>query len=208
MSTNSIDLNRRHRDNTRERLIRAGRDLFFRLDHGKISVDLIAREAGFSRAAFYLHFADKDDLLAAMMLAESYRADTLFRWFEANPVSADSIARFLAAFIDANAATPAMRLFHVTALQSPRAHDAFMENRRRLMAVLGQGFPAFRPAHDDSSAEQARMARATLAMVLIEQCALREYRAADAGVAQAMLAQVSTTLLGLHRDYPGNEETP
>lgn len=193
---------RRHRGNTRARLIRAGRQIFFEQDYVGISIDRIAREAGFTRAAFYLHFAGKDDLVAAIMLEESHRSDAMFRWFERDPPTPRSIESFIRAFLDAARASRATRLFHLAALQSAAARDAFLENRRRLMTVLGDGFPAFRPPADDSGEEVARLAAATMALVALEQQSLREHDAASPMIADCMVGLLRDQWQQLHICYP------
>jgi AcrR family transcriptional regulator len=191
----------RNRENTRARLLKAGRTLFFSRDYAAISVDLIAREAGFTRAAFYLHFAGKDALLAAMMIAESYKTDPLFERFSTTPPSSDTIEGFVRAFVHSGRDLPASRLFHIAALQSDAARDAFVENRRRLMAIMGKGFPAFRPATDDSPVEQRRAARATLAIVTLEQLALRDAGLASPALLEEMILEMRDRLVTLSRIY-------
>jgi AcrR family transcriptional regulator len=195
------DLGRRHRDNTRARLIGAARKVFFEQDYARISIDRIAREAGFTRATFYLHFASKDDLIAAMMLAESHRSDAMFRWFERDPPSPASITGFIAQFLGTAQASRTTRLFHSAALQSDAARAAFLDNRQLLMALLGQDFPAFRPVDADSG-EAERAAAATLAMVALEQLSLHEHAAAAPDVAECMVRHVENEWLRLHERYP------
>jgi AcrR family transcriptional regulator len=51
---------------TRQRLLHAAQRLFAREGVAATTVDQIAREAGTSRANFYLHFGGKDDVLHAL----------------------------------------------------------------------------------------------------------------------------------------------
>jgi AcrR family transcriptional regulator len=192
----------RTRENTRARLLEAGRELFYTRDYPSISVDAIAREAGFTRAAFYLHFNGKDDLLAAMMMAESHRNDRFFRWFEREPPSRESIENFLRTMLRNNRGSPAVRLFHLAALQNETARAAFQVNRLRLMALMGEGFPAFRPPRDDSLAETRRLAEALLATIQFEQLIVREAEVADPALVEQMLLAVTDHLCALHARYP------
>jgi AcrR family transcriptional regulator len=192
----------RNRENTRARLIAAGRALFYEREYNAISVELIAREAGFTRAAFYLHFNGKDDLLAAMMIAESHKADARYRWFEHSPPSPESIEGFIRANMRAGAEAPAVRLFHLAALQCDAARAAFQENRLRLMALLGASFPAFQPARDGSLEEGRRVARALFAMIQIEQLALRQDELADPELIERMVEALRDMLVALHAAYP------
>jgi AcrR family transcriptional regulator len=192
----------RARENTRARLIEAGRALFYTRDYASISVDAIAKEAGFTRAAFYLHFAGKDDLLAAMMMAESHRNDRFFGWFEREPPSRESIESFLRTMLRNNRGSPAVGLFHLAALQNDAARAAFQANRLRLMALMGNGFPAFRPARDDSVAETRRVAEAILATMQYEQLVVREAEIGDPALVEQMLLAVADHLCALHARYP------
>jgi len=193
----------RTKENTRTRLLEAARTLFYARDYQSISIDAIAREAGFTRAAFYLHFSGKDDLLSAMMVAESRQNDHFFRWFERMPPSVKTIEQFLRTLIRRVAVSPGPRLFHLAALQSDAAREAFQLNRMRLMAVLGVGFPAFRPAADDSVAEARRVAEALLAMLQIEQLSVRQSEIADPVLIKQMLLALRDHLANLHKRHPG-----
>ena len=52
---------------TREALIAAGTALFAEQGLDAPSLDAICERAGYTRGAFYVHFADRDDLLVAVM---------------------------------------------------------------------------------------------------------------------------------------------
>src|SRR5215467_7526400 len=54
---------RKSRERARERVIRAALRLSEQGSYSDLTVDEIAREAGLSRSAFYLHFHDKHELL-------------------------------------------------------------------------------------------------------------------------------------------------
>jgi len=54
-------------DATREALVTAGIELFARDGLDGPSLDAICARAGFTRGAFYVHFADRDDFLVACM---------------------------------------------------------------------------------------------------------------------------------------------
>jgi len=58
-----IPLRRQQRDFTRQRLVDAARELFRRNGTKGTSIDDIAKAAGTSRATFYAHFTDKQDVI-------------------------------------------------------------------------------------------------------------------------------------------------
>ncbi len=55
------------RDATREAILAAGLRCFGRDGYRRTALDRIAREAGISRAALYLHFANKEELFRALV---------------------------------------------------------------------------------------------------------------------------------------------
>src|SRR3990172_2311484 len=55
------------RDRTRRRLMEAARRLFTRSGYERTTVDEVAREAGYSKGAYYFHFAAKEDVLFALV---------------------------------------------------------------------------------------------------------------------------------------------
>lgn len=165
-------------------------------------MDLIAREAGLSRAAFYLHFNGRDELLAAMMIAESYRLYPAYGWFKDNPPSPESIELFIRRRAAADVTSRISKFFYLAALQSDTAREAFKSNRERLMGVLSEHFPAFRPAADDSEVELRRCAEATLAMTMVEQLSVRERDIQPPAIFEQMILHVVDTWVGLSRRYP------
>jgi AcrR family transcriptional regulator len=62
------------RDETRTKLFHAAAVLFEAQGIGETSIDAIAAEAGFTRGAFYSNFADKDELIIAMLEDHGERA--------------------------------------------------------------------------------------------------------------------------------------
>jgi AcrR family transcriptional regulator len=55
------------RDATRETILAAGVQCFSRDGYRRTALDRVAREAGISRAALYLHFANKEELFRALV---------------------------------------------------------------------------------------------------------------------------------------------
>lgn len=55
------------RDETRQRLFEAAADVFARQGVGAATIEQIASAAGFTRGAFYSNFADKEELVVAML---------------------------------------------------------------------------------------------------------------------------------------------
>jgi AcrR family transcriptional regulator len=192
----------RARANTRARLVRAGRRLFLNGAFQAASVDSIARAAGFTRAAFYLHFPDKDALLAAIMTEEAATPRPIFRWFADHPRDAAGVEGFIRAFLE-DARRLRIREFHIAALQSPAAAEAFNRNRRRLTEIMGEHFPAFRPMRSHDADELARAARALRIVIQLEQLSTRELDLAGPDLGEAMIRDLRDEMLRLDADYRG-----
>ena len=63
----SMGLRAEAKQKTRDRLIEAGIELFASQGLDGPSLDAICEHAGYTRGAFYVHFKDRDDFLAAVM---------------------------------------------------------------------------------------------------------------------------------------------
>lgn len=57
----------RSSERTRQRILEAAYDLFYRDGFARVGVDAIAAEAGVTKRALYYHYASKDALLAAVL---------------------------------------------------------------------------------------------------------------------------------------------
>ena len=98
---------------TREALIAAGAAEFAENGIDAPSLDAICARAGFSRGAFYVHFADRDELLAAVV----ERVLTNFRQVVAGADRADNdfqqtMGRYVAAVIAGNPAISGVGKWH------------------------------------------------------------------------------------------------
>lgn len=58
---------RRKQDQSRERIIAAAYELFWRVGFARTSIDNIAARSGFTKRTLYSYFRSKDDLLAAVL---------------------------------------------------------------------------------------------------------------------------------------------
>ncbi len=69
-----------------QRILDAAASLFVHYGYDKTTVDDIAREAGVSKGAIYLHFKSKDDLFEGLLLREIQKySDTWLGLLEADP---------------------------------------------------------------------------------------------------------------------------
>jgi len=69
--------------NTRNRILEAADELFYRDGIRSVSVDTIAKKAGVTKRTLYYHFRSKDDLIAAYLEARSDPTLSRYRrWFQ------------------------------------------------------------------------------------------------------------------------------
>lgn len=90
---------------TRQALIDAALDLFSKEGLDAPSLDAICERAGCTRGAFYVHFADRDALIAAAMAARRY--DVLGAMLGASDVSIARVLDLFASAVESGAFPPA-----------------------------------------------------------------------------------------------------
>lgn len=151
-------------------VLRAGYETFLQFGRRRASMQDIADRAGMSRAALYLHFRNKDDIFAAMMLAYFKAAAAAVE--EALAAHADP-ARALSAAFDAQIGDAAEAM-----MRSPHAEEFFADKHTILADIMADGVGALahvyarwidagvqagRIAPDAVAGNSLRMARVMLA---------------------------------------------
>lgn len=129
---------------TRSALIGAALALFHKEGFDGPSLDAICAKAGYTRGAFYVHFKDREDLVAAAM------ADTLERLvdrvIDADPQSEASLLRTVMTYIDSTLTPQAARgegegpRFHQfleACHRSPRVREILQETIRKAISRIG-----------------------------------------------------------------------
>lgn len=120
---------------TREALIEAATAVFAEQGLDAPSLDAICARAGYTRGAFYVHFKDRDDLVAAVM------ERVLSRLLDALIATGDAavdLERTIRAFAVAHAAGIFPGRTMVTAWQFMQACARSAELRQRYVAMLGK----------------------------------------------------------------------
>ena len=115
---------------TRSALIKAALQLFNEEGFDSPSLDAICAKAGFTRGAFYVHFKDRDDLVAAAMV-ESLQG-LLKRVIDENPEAETSLLRTVVHYINETLLPRAAR----EEKSGPRFHQ-FLEACHRSSKVRG-----------------------------------------------------------------------
>ncbi len=155
------------RNATRETILAAALTCFARDGYRRTALDRVAREAGISRAALYLHFANKEELFRALVTAWHARATT-----EAAAAACGSgdLAERVTAVLGAKSG----RFFDL--LRSSSHADEFLDENHRLCGEL-------------SAAAAARHTR-LLARMLTAAARAGEISFAAAGVSAAQTAEL------------------
>ena len=83
--TKPVPLRKQQKDFTRQRLVDAARALFVKNGTRATSIDDIAKAAGTSRATFYAHFTDKQDVIRELARRMWETAFTLYQKFGSLP---------------------------------------------------------------------------------------------------------------------------
>ncbi len=156
---------RTRRDVTRDAILAAGMRCFTRDGYRRTALDRVAHEAGISRAALYLHFANKEDLFRALVGA--LHASTLAAAAAAADGPGDLAARVTAVLIAKSG-----RFFDL--LRASQHAEEFLDENHRLCGALSA----------DAAAKHERL----LARMLAAAAATGELALAGAGLSAAQAA--------------------
>jgi AcrR family transcriptional regulator len=162
---------------TRAALIRAGLAAFSEQGLDAPSLDAICARAGYTRGAFYVHFAGREEFIVAVM--ETVLGDFLDAVIGAGSGGADleaTILRFASALVEGNPVTGApgsMRTHQLIDVcsRSPRVRERFLamlaEAQRRVESAAKAGQDAG-TVRDDVSAASLAAVLVTLAMGVVQ----------------------------------------
>jgi AcrR family transcriptional regulator len=150
------------REQTRERLFEAAAEVFATNGIGATSIDAITAAAGLTRGAFYSNFADKDELVTAMLA--DHVEQTTRRYVELLARNRDP-DEFMAALrtVDRSTQDPLGRspLLHLELLlhgarSAEHRHElaGFTEARRRIIIDIVEGTGMSQPGASALKAEQ------------------------------------------------------
>ena len=127
---------------TKQKLLEASYRVFTRDGFEAARIEDIAAEAGFTRGAFYAHFASKGDLFIALLQRESKRGQKRFEQFLKGAKTAEERR---AAFRNVYIAKASDRQwsilmleFKLFALRHPDQHEALAQAHRALRDSFGQ----------------------------------------------------------------------
>jgi AcrR family transcriptional regulator len=153
---------------TRRKLLAAGKKLFAHGGYMICRVDEIAAEAGISRAAFYLHYKSKRDLLGDILEHE-----TKWQWRRHRSLkstgapSADELVAWIESFVRGFAAgRDTLSLFNFAASIDHSIVSRIYANRQQFALLLSRQVPAFNISNAGGEVDIER--HATLLLLLFE----------------------------------------
>ena len=180
-------------DPRRAAILEAAFDTFCRYGFRRSAMEDIARAAGLSRAALYLHFANKSDIYRSL-ITQYFKVTELRAAAALQPGMAPDAA--LAAFFSAKAGPELEAMFaspHGQELIDTNADtsaDIVMEGERRIAAVLARWLAAERDAgrlrFPDTAEDTARMIVAAQSGIKSPRAGLEAYRADAARLARLL----------------------
>lgn len=151
-------------------LLRVARQVLTERDSMASPMDEIALRAHVSRATVYSHFPNRDAMLLALLDADWERQAEHFRKLAETPVIDHTAVR---KWLIREAATQrggkqCLRLYAMLCNQNAEAFDRMLQNRDRLIAILGTRFPQFRVGDLGLPEQRERRMAAILIMFQIE----------------------------------------
>jgi len=117
---------------TRQALVEAALELFAAHGLDAPSLDAICERAGCTRGAFYVHFHDRDDLIAAAMTAR--RHDVLGSLLGAPDISIERVLELFATAVESGAFPPAGAVRSGEIVHACRRSKTVRDEQRRLVS--------------------------------------------------------------------------
>lgn len=157
-------------ERTRAMLLQVARLVFTERESTASPMDEIALRAQVSRATVYSHFPNRDAMLLALLEADWERqADHYRKLADAPVIDHDVVRKWLMreAAIQ-RGGNKCLRLYAVLCNQNAEAFERVMQNRDRLIGILGQRFAQFKVGDLRQPEERERRMAAILIMFQIE----------------------------------------
>lgn len=144
---------------TRKLILQAGREIFASRGFDTPSVDDVARAAGISRAAFYLHYKSREELMFAVFEREVHWLQRRYRSLSADMLESERkfrgwAERFIAGFRTERQYV--LIIFRALSVD-PAKLKVIFDGREQVVRALGRRLPAFRIFHEDGSTDRQRV---------------------------------------------------
>ena len=129
---------------TRRRIRQAARELFDHQGYTAVQVDQIAKAAGVSRAAFYLHFKDKEAILVDIALDYTPRILALMRRLKGPAPTQEAIRAWMADWVSLMTMERAVPAIFNEVVRREGHRPPYVQTLvDRIIAALGESLPAF-----------------------------------------------------------------
>ena len=153
---------------TRRRISRAAQHVFRERGIAGTSIEAIVRAAGVSRATFYLHFDGKEAIVREQMREQDGHLLRLYAMLrDVREPNVHAVRDWLQYHVTAaRAFRGELYLFSLSTAFDDAARRIVADQRRRVIALLGERFAAFRPDAEDKRGRT----RCLLMMFALEQC--------------------------------------
>jgi AcrR family transcriptional regulator len=179
---------------TRQRILDAARDLFYRQGYYGTTVDQIVSAAGASRPTFYLHFSDKEEIVTELVASYASRAAAQLERLPGPLPTLEEVRAWLldmARFMEQEKVT-------LSTLGEVSAHAISMPDYVRAtldvsMAALSRRAPAFAAAQRDDAIGIEARARADLFMIEVTYAATLYWKK-KGPLGEASIAHVAKSL--------------
>ncbi|CAN5185056.1 hypothetical protein BH10PSE13_BH10PSE13_03640 [soil metagenome] len=158
-------------DRTRALIRRVARQIFTEREDSSSPMDEIALRAGISRATVYSHYPNRDAILFALLEQDWAHQAQHYREFVASPVIDIATVRkwILREAAMQRGGNKCLRLYSILMGQNRDAFERQVQNRDKLIEILGSRFEPFRIGDPALVEERERRMAAILMMFQIEQ---------------------------------------
>jgi len=131
-------LRQQQRDFTRRRLVDTARELFMQKGSRATSVDDISKAAGTSRATFYAHFANKQDIIRELANNMLQMAFAVYEQFSLlSEWNHQSINAWMSTLFDAWEANAGATYVVIEEIHSELRRDSVVQMEHRVNALIG-----------------------------------------------------------------------
>jgi AcrR family transcriptional regulator len=158
------------------------RELFNKYGYHEVSVEAIAREAGASRAAFYLHYRNKVEVLRSFLHDDLQGYLLLYDKLVSQPhINPKVVRAWLVDFrAHCDSQRPALPLYHIAFTVAFEGGSEMQNaNRDAIIEKLGKRFPAFN-LHGLPRAARARRRAAAFAILFMIERVVMNFSAGPA----------------------------
>jgi len=158
---------------TLEMIRQSAREVFYSRPFDEVTIDDIAASAGVSRATVYLHFANKNEILLAVLVENLKDQLTIYQALaDLQDRSLESLRAWLQSFRDQlDKHRPVQYLLPIAFMLIPEVAKIITDHREQAIAILGEQIAGFSLAKLTKVEKQTKRVRIYLFIFQLEQVA-------------------------------------